>query len=43
MKIIALADCPHLAPVIAQSHFGEWDISIPVALTTVGSTISGHE
>src|SRR2546421_2679994 len=24
MKIIAPTDCPHLAPVIAQSHFGEW-------------------
>lgn len=35
MKISSLADCPHLAPVIAQWHFGEWGHLYP------GGTVDG--
>lgn len=35
MKISALADCPHLSPVIAQWHFGEWGHLYP------GGTVDG--
>jgi GNAT superfamily N-acetyltransferase len=35
MEIRSLADCPHLLPVIAQWHFGEWGHLYP------GGTVDG--
>jgi GNAT superfamily N-acetyltransferase len=35
MKISPLADCPHLAPVVAQWHFDEWGHLYP------GGTVDG--
>lgn len=35
LKISPLGDCPHLAPVVAQWHFGEWGHLYP------GGTVDG--